>query len=594
MSKNAVCCTVILICLLTAACLAKYSGGNGTAEEPYLIGTPNDLNAIGTDPNDWDKHFLMTADVNLADFNESNYQIIGTNWYNPFTGSFDGNGHAISNFKYASTDKNFFGLFGYVAGPNCIFKNVHITNFDITICYGGLYDPDHELNRAGCLAGEMHNAEILNCSVSNSVIRLGGGKTVGGLIGYFDAGLISNCNASEVEIWCEPARETEFAGGIAGFASGVIEGCSATGRIYGDGYSGGIIGSLGNDSEAIGCLSEVEIHNGGGGVFSWVHRNSIVKYCAAVGTDVIGSGGLIAKCFKDTLVYRSYSTKNVFNTYNYGQAGGLIGDNEGGIVIECFALGSVEGYFAGGLVGENTISYFPAPQKEGRIRNCYAFGSVSSFYNGIVTGPTGGLVGRNYGSVANCYSTGHIGTGRRESGLIGRSETGSTVTNSFWDKETSGVNSGSPGLGRTTAQMQTQSTFTDAGWDFVGETINGHNDIWRMCVDGVNYPKLSWEFLGHGDLTCPDGVDFIDYSVLANEWRLERLEQDYNSDGRVNFKDWAIFANNWEGSYIELPPFLACWLARSAGIADIAPVAGDDFVDWQDLAILTEHWLDDR
>jgi hypothetical protein len=40
--------------------------------------------------------------------------------------------------------------------------------------------------------------------------------------------------------------------------------------------------------------------------------------------------------------------------------------------------------------------------------------------------------------------------------------------------------------------MQTKSTFTDAGWDFVGETINGTNDIWYI-YEGVDYPRIWWE-----------------------------------------------------------------------------------------------------
>jgi len=32
--------------------------------------------------------------------------------------------------------------------------------------------------------------------------------------------------------------------------------------------------------------------------------------------------------------------------------------------------------------------------------------------------------------------------------------------------------------GKTTAEMQMESTFTDAGWDFIGESVNGTEDIW--------------------------------------------------------------------------------------------------------------------
>jgi hypothetical protein len=40
--------------------------------------------------------------------------------------------------------------------------------------------------------------------------------------------------------------------------------------------------------------------------------------------------------------------------------------------------------------------------------------------------------------------------------------------------------------------MQMQSTFTNAGWDFVDETANGTDDIWWI-LEGLDYPRLWWE-----------------------------------------------------------------------------------------------------
>jgi hypothetical protein len=41
---------------------AKYSGGSGTAEDPYQIATAADLLLRGDSPEDYDKHFILTAD----------------------------------------------------------------------------------------------------------------------------------------------------------------------------------------------------------------------------------------------------------------------------------------------------------------------------------------------------------------------------------------------------------------------------------------------------------------------------------------------------------------------------------------------------
>ncbi|MFB0525601.1 MAG: hypothetical protein ACETVZ_08655 [Phycisphaerae bacterium] len=48
------------------------------------------------------------------------------------------------------------------------------------------------------------------------------------------------------------------------------------------------------------------------------------------------------------------------------------------------------------------------------------------------------------------------------------------------------------GIGLTPAKMQTASIFLDAGWDFVGETANGTEDIWWID-EGRDYPKQQWE-----------------------------------------------------------------------------------------------------
>jgi len=76
---------------------AKYGGGTGTPEAPYLIYTPEQMNAIGADPNDWDKHFKLMAGIELSAYTGESFNIIG-NSTTKFTGVFDGDGHTISNF----------------------------------------------------------------------------------------------------------------------------------------------------------------------------------------------------------------------------------------------------------------------------------------------------------------------------------------------------------------------------------------------------------------------------------------------------------------------------------------------------------------
>ena len=122
---------LLLLFLIASPAHAKYGGGTGEPNDPYLIFDANQMNAIGADSNDWDECFKLMADIDLAGYTGTDFNIIGT-WkpWHPFTGVFDGNDHAISNFTYGSNGTNGIGLFGHVAGENAIIKDL------------GLIDPD--------------------------------------------------------------------------------------------------------------------------------------------------------------------------------------------------------------------------------------------------------------------------------------------------------------------------------------------------------------------------------------------------------------------------------------------------------------------
>ncbi len=98
-----------------------------------------------------------------------------------------------------------------------------------------------------------------------------------------------------------------------------------------------------------------------------------------------------------------------------------------------------------------------------------------------------------------------------------------------------------------------------------------------------------------GNFAPPDGVDFVDYSILAKQWMLTRLSFDtvpVDGDGIVNFLDFADFASSWHGDYIQLYEFANQWMQRGMYNADISPLsAGDGIVDIKDLAIFATNWL---
>ena len=202
---------------------------------------------------------------------------------------------------------------------------------------------------------------------------------------------------------------------------------------------------------------------------------------------------------------------------SYG-VGSLCGLNRSGTIAGCYASGAVatgtRAYSIGGLCGYNADG--------GTIRESYANVAVSGAdqtYN------LGGLCGVNWGStIVECYSTGRVtGNPSIESigGLCGSRGGGATATACFWDTETSGQSTSDGGTGKTTAEMQNQHTFTEAGWDFYGETVNGTDYIWVMDGYPVFADDVATKYLVRlhpgpdGDLA--EANDGEDYKVWVAE-----------------------------------------------------------------------------
>jgi hypothetical protein len=146
-----------------------------------------------------------------------------------------------------------------------------------------------------------------------------------------------------------------------------------------------------------------------------------------------------------------------------------------------------------------------------------------------------------------CYASGRVSGGDNLGGLCGLNELG-TVSDCFWDIDASGLDTSDGGTGLNTVQMQQAGTYISAGWDFVGESLNGGNDIWTI-KEGFDYPKHVWgtvNFIGW------DGVDFKDYRYFAERWGrtdcsgvndCDRADLDFS--GSVGSNDLCIFATYW-------------------------------------------------
>jgi hypothetical protein len=224
--------------------------------------------------------------------------------------------------------------------------------------------------------------------------------------------------------------------------------------------------------------------------------------------DVVGdigyTGGLIGEKWHG-MITNCHATGSVESDGDY--VGGFIGYCAYDSIMNCFATGNVSGQeMVGGFVG--TIYGFTATSST-RIENCFSTGEVTgtdevggfagrntsanilnSYARGNVHGDNkvGGFLGYNSeGILTNCYSTGKPDGESDIGGFVGSTASwGGTTTGCFWDIASSMLSNSDGGTGKTTAEMKTQSTFTDAGWDF--------SDIWAInTAKNDGYPCLQWQ-----------------------------------------------------------------------------------------------------
>ena len=243
--------------------------GTGTEADPFLVYSVETLQHVGKPTTDgdydtWtlDAHYKQLTNIDLSSV--ENWTPIG-DWYNRFTGSYDGNNKVISNLTTTSTG-NSIGLFGYIQGngtTTCIIKNIGLEN--VTISGGG---------NVGGVVGSLYQTTVKNCYVAGSVTGSGSGvggvvggsfqtstvencyatasvtglSSVGGVVGSNQKSTVKNCYATgNVSNTYPYTTSSSQAGGIVGFNTGPVENCYATGRvscIVNTVQSGGIVGDV--------------------------------------------------------------------------------------------------------------------------------------------------------------------------------------------------------------------------------------------------------------------------------------------------------------------------------------------------------------
>lgn len=227
----------------------------------------------------------LTHDIDLS----------GTEWEpvgdrnNVYTGTFDGNGHTISNLTITKENLSFgddCGMFGRV-GTNATIKDLTLESVRLNVGADGI--------PIGALAGS-NQGTISNCKVSGNIfVTNNRAGYVGGIVGCMHSGVIQYCHSSA----SIQGGNSDYVGGVLGgeYATAtVIKGCSFSGSITSDNAVGGIAGHCLYFNYMTGCYSVGKLSNLSttayrtGGVVGFLQWGSEATACYWDGFDGEGVG----------------------------------------------------------------------------------------------------------------------------------------------------------------------------------------------------------------------------------------------------------------------------------------------------------------
>jgi len=248
--------------------------GQGSPLLPYEISTPGQLACMGVSADMFDRHFLLTSDIDLSGWvfdraivapdsaSESGFQGPA------FSGSFSGNNHIISNLLISDSEGHaYLGLFGQ-SGAQADIHGVDLKEIQIL---AGEY-----AEYIGGLVGE-NLGNVHDCSVRGRIRPGDGSRIIGGLAASNQGWVFRCCSDASI------ARGARV-GGLVGVNAGSISESYSQGAVSEAATAGGLIGHNQGDvtdcyaSGSVSVLDDVPC----GGLAAW-HESGDVNRCYASG-----------------------------------------------------------------------------------------------------------------------------------------------------------------------------------------------------------------------------------------------------------------------------------------------------------------------
>lgn len=320
---------VVAMCLtlLPTAAFAVDDEETATAPEKFVIKTVEDLQTFADAVNSGNYNDKTNAVVTL----DADLDLAGIAWIpmgdtsHDFAGTFDGQGHTISNLTIGTADApitgELAGLFGVVEGTvkNLFLDEVSV-NANVGYYVGGLaayavgpienchitkLDMDAAASGVGGLIGYATSGNsIYGCSVSGEIAVKSGCQGVGGFIGSMGKNAQITYSGATVAVTAPKERSTN-AGGFIGRGNGerdaraIVKNCYSKGAVTGGAYAGGFTGSMaGMDIQN--CYATGNVTDAFVGMTSFAGTNSVASYldgvarnCYATGTATAGTAAFL-------------------------------------------------------------------------------------------------------------------------------------------------------------------------------------------------------------------------------------------------------------------------------------------------------------
>ena len=320
---------VVAMCLtlLPIAAFAVDDEETAAAPEKFVITSVGDLQAFADAVNKGDYDGKTDAVVTL----DADLDLAGIAWIpmgdtsHDFAGTFDGQGHTISNLTIGTADapitgelaglfgvvegtvKNLFldevsvnanvgyyvgGLVAYAVGP---IENCHITKLDMDAVASGV---------GGLIGYATSGNSIYGCSVSGEIAVKSGCQGVGGFIGSMGKNAQITYSGATVSVTAPKDRSTN-AGGFIGRGNGeraaraIVKNCYSKGAVTGGAYAGGFTGSMaGMDIQncyATGNVTDafVEMTSFAGTNSVAFDLDGVARNCYATGTATAGTAAFL-------------------------------------------------------------------------------------------------------------------------------------------------------------------------------------------------------------------------------------------------------------------------------------------------------------